>query len=444
MSARSPRQAQVLRISHSLGSRELVWFGTRGDDADAVTDLPQLTHAFSVIGRYRLRSTVTGLALEDIDGQRVDLDSYDIDHHLAEDHVRELRRHLLRALSGPSAVFTYRPSAFLSAICFARVGRTRYLGLFKDFQSAFEHKPWVESAVADLGIPRVSWEYVADEDQLEAVRLFDQGPVVLRPSRTSGGVGIIRVDSDRDLAASWLRETESFVSIAPFIEDAVPVNVGAVVWDDGVTVHHPSFQLIGIPEFTSRPFGYCGNDFGAMKDLPRATVDAIERSTRAVGTWLGGRGFRGAFGIDFLVKDDVPLFLEVNPRFQGSTHASCRISRQEDQPCVMLDHLAAMLGLECPERPPLTDLVRGVPDLSHVVVHHQDASAAGIDAVDLVEPILALPSYRHADVLADMGHTVSPGATVARLTLAQRVTSTGFDLRLRAPLSAVHPTARKA
>lgn len=426
----SVRGDLIAEVSRALGPRELIWFGTRGDDVDAVTDLPQLAHAFSVIGSYQSRATVPGLALEDLDDQRVDLDSYDIDNNLGQEAVKHLRQQILRVAGSQSAVFTYRPSAFLSAICFARVGRADYLGLFKDFQAAFEHKPWVESEVATLGIPRVPWTYVADEDQLEAVRLFDQGPVVMRPSRTSGGVGIVRVESDRDLAASWLRESESFVSIAPFVDDATPVNIGAVVWRDGVTVHHASLQLIGIPELTERPFGYCGNDFGAVRDFPRVTVDAIERSTRIVGEWLRSRGFRGAFGIDFLVKDEQPLFLEVNPRFQGSTHASCRIARLAGEPCLMLDHLAAHLGLPCPQRPALYDQTRTCPDISHVILHHPGTPARDVDALARLGPVPDLESFSHADVLADRRHQVHPGATVARVTLFQRVTSSGFEWNL--------------
>lgn len=427
MSAVSARRELVSSIGSALGTRNLIWFGTRGDDVDAIADLPNLTHSFSIIGRYETRASVDGTALEDLDHQRVDLDQYDIDTDLGLEAVQELRRRILRATSSPSALFTYRPSTFLSSISFARVGRTEYLGLFKDFQAAFEHKPWVESSVAGLDIPRVAWTYVADEDQLDAIRLFDQGPVVLRPSRTSGGVGITRVEQDRQLAASWLRGSEAFVSIAPFVDGSIPLNIGAVVWDDGITLHHPSFQLIGVPSLTGRTFGYCGNDFGAVKELSRSSMDAIERSTLAVGEWLRGRSYRGAFGIDFLLKDDQPLFLEVNPRFQGSTHLSCQIAKMADEPCLMLDHLAAMLGLPCPKRQPLTVMARSAPDLSHVIMHYTGSSPDKVDSVTWAEPLIGLPSFDHLDVLARDSHVVHPSAIVARVTLKQRVTRAGFD-----------------
>src|SRR5205085_8872812 len=128
------------------------------------------------------RSSVEGVALEDLTGQRVDLDTYDLDSEPRRPEVMLLRQALLRALARPSVVFTYRPTMFLSAVCFARRDRCQYLGLFSGHQAAFEHKPWVESAVAELGVAHIPWTYIADDDQLDTVQLLAKGPVMLRRS----------------------------------------------------------------------------------------------------------------------------------------------------------------------------------------------------------------------------------------------------------------------
>ena len=103
----------------------------------------------------------------------------------------------------------------------------------KDHQSAFEHKPWVESAVRRLGVPGIGWRYVADEEQLTSLHLVDDGPVVLRRSRSSGGTGVFRVDDPNDVARLWPDENEALVSVAPYIVGGLPINVGGVVWRDG-------------------------------------------------------------------------------------------------------------------------------------------------------------------------------------------------------------------
>lgn len=371
------RAVLLRQVSAKLGNRRLVWAGIRGDDAEPLADLPQFEAAYTIINPYSRRLSVEGVAYEDLTGVRVDLEAWDIDDHLGAVETATFRRAMLQALAAPSALLPYRPSSFLSAIWFARRGRCLNLGLFGGHQAAFEHKPWVETSIAGLGVPTIPWTYIADEEQLRTEEMLRQGAVMLRRSRTSGGEGIVRVDDPGQVRAQWPRVAEAFVSVAPFIEGGLPVNVGATAWHDGVTVHYPSIQLIGIPACVTRPFGYCGNDYGLASHLDRRVLDRIETSTAAIGNWLRSYGYRGTFGVDFLVRDGVPLFTEINPRFQGSTHASCQLSVGAGESCLMLEHLAAVLGMDAPPQRPVRELAAEAPPLAHFVVHWTGSRPGG-------------------------------------------------------------------
>lgn len=421
------RTAVLESIDRALGGRDLVWFGTRGDDV--APDLPHLAASFSIISRHDSSTSVDGYSLEAFSGIRVDLDAHDIDEDPFTAPREQLRGVLLDRLSAPCAVFTYRPSTFLSAACFARYGRARYVGMFKDHQSAFEHKPWLETQVADLQLPRVPWRYVSDRDRHAVLPLLAQGPVVVRRSRSSGGTGLTLVEHPDQLDEAWPEQDEAFASVAPFIDDTVPVNVGAVVWDDDqVSVDYPSIQLIGIPGITSRRFGYCGNDFAAARSLAPAVLDQIERTTRLLGGWMGRAGYRGAFGVDFLVKDDTALFMEVNARFQGSTHASVKIGRTLGESCVMTDHLAALLHLPLAPRTPLRERMGDCPPISHLVTHHLSSGPRDLLRERRADLLAGLDGFRHADVLASSSLDIEYGATVGRFTFDRAITESGFAL----------------
>lgn len=423
-------QREALRdlVSEQLAGRQLVYFGTRGEDAEGVGDLPELGAVFSVVGAHRRRTSVRALALEDLTGHRVDLDRHDIDDAPRAAEVVELRRSILRALSQESVVFTYRPSTFLSAICFARQDRCTYAGMFKDHQSAFEHKPWVESSVRAMGIPSIPWTYVADEDQIETLRYLSDGPVMLRRSRSSGGTGLTRVDTHADLMAMWPRQDEIFVSVAPYIAAGVPTNVGGVVWHDGVTLHPPSVQLIGLSECTNLPFGYCGNDFGAVNALDLGVVDQMDRDTVRIGHWLRSNGYLGAFGVDYLVSDGVALFTEVNPRFQGVTHLSCQRSVAAGESCIMLEHLAASLGIDAPPSHALRDYLTPRQDLAHLVFHWTGAEPARVDGGRLNDTLFEWPEVKRTDVTCTPDLSLEPGATMTRASIHAGVTRDGFEL----------------
>lgn len=422
------RDTLVERVGEALGPRRLIWAGLRGSDAESLADLPQFDASFTMFDGYLRRPLTYGVAYEDLTGHRPDMERWDIDDHPRAPASLEFRRGLLGAMGVESALIPYRPSRFLSSLWFARQDLCLNLGLFGAHQNAFEHKPWVETSLRTLGVPGLGWSYIADEEQLVAQNRLSGGPVVLRRSRTSGGEGMAVARTPDEMARQWPDVDEAFVSVSPYVSDAIPLNVGATVAEGTVTVHHASVQLIGIPSCTTRPFGYCGNDFGAAGDLPSPVLDAVEESTRTIGTWLGRHGYRGTFGVDFLVRDDVPLFTEVNARFQGSTAASARLSVERGLPCLLVEHAAVFLGVPLVGRPPLVDQARDAGDLAQVVVHWTGHEDAMVDAPRLVDRILALDPSCEVEAVVPEGVWVHPGATVARFVTRRRLTASGFDL----------------
>ena len=424
----SERRARLDFISRQFGSRELIWAGLRADDIQAISDLPNLAGSFSIIGGHNREGLMPSIEFEDLSGVRVDLDTWDIEEHLETDPVREFRHTILNRLLNDTALLPYRPSRFLSSILFARRDRCLDLGLFGAHQQLFEDKPWVETNVAALGLPHVGWEYVADEELARVRRRLSDGPIMLRVSRSSGGTGLVRVDDPDLLEESWPHRPEAFVAVSQFIEKAIPVNVGATVWRNGVTMHHPSVQLIGISECATRPFGYCGNDFGLAAELDDLTFEQLERSVLTLGQWLRSRNYLGTFGVDFLVNDrGVPLFTEINPRFQGSTHASSQLSSEAGESCLFLDHIAAILGHDAPPFHSLQQIARNVSPLAHIIIHWT-GSPSHLDSTPLASALRAQPAHSRTDIATKPNVITETGGVVARVTVRDRITATGRDL----------------
>jgi len=417
-------------ISERLGRRDLIWGGLRSDDIESISDLEQVAGSFSIIGGHDRGGAVPSLDFEDLSGVREDLDSWDIEDHLDTPQAREFREALLNRLAGPSALLPYRPSNFLSAILFARRDRCLDLGLFAAHQALFEHKPWVETKIGDLGVPRVPWIYVADEEQRRVQQMLRAGPIMLRVSRSSGGAGLVRVDAPSELSVRWPHRPEAFVGVTPFLEGALPLNISGTVWHDGVTMNHLSVQLIGIPSCATRPFGYCGNDFGSVRDLDAGILDAIERNVEIIGRWLRKYNYLGTFGVDLLLHRGLVLFTEVNARFQGSTHASSQLSGEAGESCVILDHLAAILGRSAPRRRPLREAMAETPSFAHLVIHWTGETRL-LDTGPLTAALRELPGVCRVDVAAKPGVKVAKGGVAARVATRDRMTSDGYSLTPR-------------
>jgi ATP-grasp domain len=422
-----PVTARIDRLRRALDGRSLFWFGIRGEDAEPLLAVPEFAGCFAIAAPLH-RASIKGdrnITLEELTRIRVDLDRYDIDEDSSEE-AQMFRTMLMRAVSTRCVLATYRPAAFVSALSFG-MGETMTLaGQFKDRQRAFEHKPWVETSLKRYGVRTLDWTYVPDGQAPQAKRLLNGRPIVLRVSRASGGVGIVQARTPEEVDEGWPSQADAFVGVAPYLEDAVPLNFSGCVFRDGaVRLHPPSFQLIGIRGCTSLRFGYCGNDFAAVSRLDDSILDELDRMGRTVGAWLHQERYSGVFGVDALLHDGQTYFLEVNPRFQGSSRMSAKVAAELDVPDLFIDHVSAYLGVDpAGTAPTLREWARHQAAVSHLVIHNTSEETLWRS------PRSDLPDTGEGSSLSqwprDVG--IEPGGVLCRVALNRQITTTGSEV----------------
>lgn len=424
----SVRQRRLREIGRRLGSRPLIYWGSRGADAESLMEFNRLERVFSIImplGSEVIRDE-KHTCLEWMDRRRRDLDGYSAEaqEKVAGD-LAALRSGLLTACRRRVALLPYRACPILSSAWFPRVGNILHLGMFHEHQACFENKPWVETQLRNrLNLPMLEWRYVAESETSRIDSMVRRGPVVVRASRSQGGEGFVLLhpsQSDRRLRHG---RGDGFVAVSRFLKDAVPVNVNACVFPGGtVTLHGASIQLIGIPSCTRRPFGYCGNDFGAIKErLDGKRLDGLETMVRKVGRWMASQGYVGAFGIDALLHRGRVIFSELNPRFQGSSTLTARIDRDLGRPDIFMDHISAHLGLPPAGDLRLRDLVSAQPHLAQILVHNTTQSNIRLPSLK------ARGESRFHFLPQQSGVRIDPGAIMFALWMNEHVTSNGRSL----------------
>lgn len=418
------RQSMIRSLQDRIGARKLVWVGTRGYDSSGFMELPQFSESYAIIAPLGFLSLKEDFALENASGRRVDLDTYRIEDDYSNP-AKELRRRLLNSLTEPAVVVAYRPSSLLSAICYPRRDFVVYLGMFHERQATFEHKVWVESELRLRGIPVIPWRYFAEEDRQRLEEELDAfGTLVIRANRSDGGAGVRAISNPEAIGEQIADSRDGFIAAAPLLEPHIPLNINACVFRDGtVSLHPPSMQLIGINECTRRRFGYCGNDFGAIKDLELELLVSFEAIVRQAGDWLCSQGYLGAFGVDALVHDGRVLLTEINPRFQGSSLLSAQLDRAMGQCDLFLCHLAAHLGLRAPTSRSVIEIVKEQASLAQVVFHNRCEHA-----------ILYTDDKRNAgwsevELLPAAQVYVEPNATLFRALMSGGITQDGCTIR---------------
>lgn len=425
------RAKAIADIERAIGRRRLVWFGTRCIDALPLLSIPQFAGAYGLIAPLDVPSFVPDgpVCLEQLTGQRVDLNAYGIDDDRSPEALRLLRT-LVDALEPGTVVTTYRPTAFLASAYYPRLADdVEYLGLFHAVQAAFEHKPWVETELSHT-VRAIPWSYYADIDLGVLDETMGGQPCVIRANYSDGGIGLRLVPADKMPRDFVPEHTGGFIGAARYLVPNFPMNVSGCVFPDGrVTARAPSIQLIGVDTCTTRQFGYCGNDFAApWTSVGPDGLQELDTMVRSVGTWLHSQGYRGAFGIDALFYEGHMWLTEINPRFQGSSAAGAKIAAAAGLSDLYLDHLASFLGLGPADDDiglvALSEL-QASPEFAHSqVVCYNTGPACGRKPDSLV-PDLPWGEIRGAP---DMGVEVVTEAMLYKLLVPGSVTSDGFSI----------------
>jgi hypothetical protein len=108
-------------------------------------------------------------------------------------------------------------------------------------------------------------------------------------------------------------------------------------------------ELVGFSELTPFSGGWCGNEVFAANQSDLLTPDIrqqAQQATLALGQQLRQVGYRGCFGLDFLLDQDTgALYLgEMNPRITGATPMTSQAMLEAESVPLLLFHLLEWLS----------------------------------------------------------------------------------------------------
>lgn len=203
------------------------------------------------------------------------------------------------------------------------LSQPRILAMPEKVKKHFDNKILLYKNLPRLSLPSISGE-VVKLGKCTFNRLYKgfSVPFVIQfPYGSSGHFTfIIRREKEYNLLRA--RYPGSTVLVRKYVKGfSLNVNAVIVTAADGPEVHcaFPAVQITGLPECSNFPSAFCGNDYAAMKGVDRKIIKQVESHIKIIGKWMAEAGFRGIFGMDFLVKNSTVYPVEINPRFQNST-----------------------------------------------------------------------------------------------------------------------------
>jgi len=292
----------------------------------------------------------------------------------------------------PRYVIPYRSTEFLGKLAEQAEGRLRILANPVEIKTRFDDKIAFRRQAVETGFDVPPGDVAALGD-LGLKHLEEFGPVMIISERIgSSGNQTHLIDSAEALANKRDELIETLGPDAPVIVSTFlsgpAVGTAGLIYNGKPWMSHPSVMFTGIPGCSMHRFDYAGSDYAAYRLVSLESRRKIEEFTLKIGEWIAEAGYRGIYGVDFIVHRDEPYALELNPRVLGTTQLMTELEEiQGSAPTTTFWHLAEFLkpgaALDAHQDLP-ADLSR--PDLSGFQLLIRNTSLSRVRIGDSLEP----------------------------------------------------------
>jgi len=259
-----------------------------------------------------------------------------IDHPMALEYIKKESGGKI-----PQIMF-FKPSAKIDLICkkygFKKIGNSVELNrLFEDKVSFYEIclKEKFPVPLGEIGILKdMTYEKLFKSYGL---------PLIVQFGRGWAGSTTYFIESKENFEDLQNKFSTKKVKITKFIDGKTVLN-NACVYGKKILVSPPAEQINAVEGFTSKKGATCGRQWPAGID--NLSKIKIENITRQVGIFMQKHGYKGYFGLDFLVdhKNGSVFLSENNARLTASVPFFTKLEIFLSKTPLLVYHILAFTG----------------------------------------------------------------------------------------------------
>lgn len=276
-----------------------------------------------------------------------------------KDHGEEIAKKLDK-LSGTVCFAPFNTTPSLHDFLFKH---GRHYKLFQNpviVQNYFDYKARLAWRAKEIGIPIPPESQIKlfGEISYKDMQNLYEGSFVLQIPLSTAGSGTDFVHSREDFEAIVERRRKELgtafhrtqIKITPFLAGP-SLNCTACVINGEVALSPPDIQIVGDPAMVSTAGQYIGSDF-SQHAIPGRIRKQIMDVMKKTGRWMGGNGYRGNFGIDFLTTTDKKggvdaiYVSEINARLVGESQYMADFQSMKNIVPLSFFHLAEFMELD--------------------------------------------------------------------------------------------------
>mgnify|MGYP004457488111 CR=1 FL=1 len=135
---------------------------------------------------------------------------------------------------------------------------------------------------------------------------------------------------------------EEYYSVSIYQKNNIPYNIHCIIFSEKIEILAPSEQILEKTELIE----YIGSEFEV--EISKEIKKKLEKYSLKLCKKIQKLGYRGVLGIDFIAVDNELYFIEINPRFQGSTAKVDKLLKESNLPSIFEYNYSAFYNIKMP------------------------------------------------------------------------------------------------
>lgn len=142
---------------------------------------------------------------------------------------------------------------------------------------------------------------------------------IIQENISEGGEGTFLIDEKQ---MNIRLDSEELYHISPYLKSGISLNANIIIGSSGILIFSISQQILNIE---SNNLIYKGSDYLSPDKLTDNDLKKVYDILNLLGKDISRLGYKGICGIDLLLYNKECYFMEINPRFQGSSFLVDRV-----------------------------------------------------------------------------------------------------------------------